>query len=216
MVSAARAGTQGGTDWSHQLGNKMSKARLTPSGGLFVVGSKSSWVSTMIAKVVSPGYISVKLVIPMQFCLTHLGYPPAVHPTPQDVSRTPATSDSTHPPLVLQSAFPPISLTSLLVGHLRRLPMMRLRELVHPKIPQIDDEALERQARVDGLDDHRHPPRIALLHLLPDERGDFCNILAHLWVSGLVDRYAMSAPPGEGGGRVDLADAEDGVDDDFD
>ena len=93
---------------------------------------------------------------------------------------------------------------------------MRLCDFIHPQIRHIDDEPLQRQSRVDRLDHDSHPPRPPLLHLLPEEGDHLGDILPDLWMAGLIHRHAVCAAAGECGGRVDLADAEDGVDCDLD
>jgi len=93
---------------------------------------------------------------------------------------------------------------------------MSFREFIHPKIPEIDDESLQWQSSIYSLYSDRDSSDVALLHLLPDEGGDLGDIFAYLGMAGLVDRYAVSSATGEGGCGVHLANAEDGVDSDFD
>ena len=101
-------------------------------------------------------------------------------------------------------------------GNPRCLPLISFSHLVHRQITQVDDEPLERQPRINRLDHQCDSSRIALVHLLADERSDLGNILADLRVSRLIDWHAVSATSGERRGWVDLTDAEDCVDDDFD
>jgi hypothetical protein len=85
--------------------------------------------------------------------------------------------------------------------------MMPLFHLVHGEVAHIDDEPLERQARVDRLDDDGDALDFTQLELPGDRAHELGDVRAYLRVSGLVDWHAVCSTAGERCGRVDLTDA---------